>query len=315
MVRAPLFFQLSARFSTHLQSQFIIKEILMIHIIADTTSCIPPEVAKQQGIDYIPQIIVFGEETYRDDTEMNSETFLKRMQASANLPKTAAPPPSLYTPIYKEKSNNGDTIIVICPPQNLSGTSRSADVAAKDFPDADIRIIDTKIIAGGLGAVVLQAKKWVDEGLDADTIVSKIEEMSQRHRVYFVVDTLENLFKGGRIGAARALFGSLLQVKPILTITDGIIGSYDSQRTRKRAIARLKEIVLKDCPAGPSSHLCVMHGGAEDQALQLVSEFSATFDIPENEIPVYYLPPAILVHAGPGIVGVSYFTSPQNIED
>ena len=279
----------------------------MIHIIADTTSCIPTEQAKQKGIYYNPQIIVFGEESYRDDTEMNSETFLKRMRASATLPKTAAPPPALYTPIYKEKSEQGDTIIVICPSNNLSGTFRSAEVAAKDFPDADIRVIDTQLVAGGLGAVVLQAKKWVDEGLDADTITSKILEMSKREHVYFAVDTLEYLYKGGRIGAAKALFGSLLQVKPILTIAKGLIEPCESQRTHKRAITRLKEIALAECPQDNNAHFCIMHGDALEEARQLAVDLGPALNIPVNQIPIYNLPPAILVHSGPGIVGLSFF--------
>ncbi len=279
----------------------------MIKIIADTTSCIPPDEAHQKGIYYLPQIIVFGEETYRDDTEMNSLTFLKRLRVSAALPKTAAPPPALYTPIYQEVAEGGDTAIVICPSADVSGTFRSASVAAQDFPSADIRIIDTRLVAGGLGAVVLDALQWAADGEDADTIVKNIQIMAKRERVYFAVDTLEFLFKGGRIGAAKALFGSLLQVKPILSFREGLIEPYESQRTHKRAVARLKEIVLADCPHNPSAHLCVMHGDAEAEVRQLAAELSYELGIPVSQIPVYDLPPAILVHAGPGILGASYF--------
>jgi DegV family protein with EDD domain len=284
----------------------------MIHIIADTTSCIPVEEANQKGLGYIPQIIVFGDETYRDDTEMTPQLFLQRLRASSTLPKTAAPPPALYTPIFKSIAEQGDTAIVICPSTELSGTYRSATVAAQEFPDADIRIIDTRLIAGGLGSVVNQALKWVDEGLDADTIVANIQDMSKRDSIYFVVGTLEYLYKGGRIGAASALFGSLLQVKPILYINNGVIGPCENSRTRKRSISRLREIVLSQCPPGPESHVCVMHGDAEEEALQLISDLSKALNIPENEIPLYNLPPAILVHAGPGVLGASFFTADKD---
>jgi DegV family protein with EDD domain len=182
----------------------------VIKIVADTTSCISPAEAKQLGIYYLPQIIVFGEETFRDDTEMNAISFLKRLRTSPVLPKTAAPPPAMYTPIFQEQSEQGHTVIVVAPTADMSGTYRSACVAAQDFPNADIRVIDTKIVAGGLGAVVKQALKWANDGLEPDVVVEKIVEMSSRHRVFFVVDTLEFLFRGGRIGAAKALFGSLL---------------------------------------------------------------------------------------------------------
>jgi DegV family protein with EDD domain len=201
-------------------------------------------------------------------------------------------------------------MIVVAPTAQLSGTFRGASVAAQDFPNADIRIIDTQLIAGGLGAVVKQAVKWANAGLEPDVVVEKIKEMSSRHRVYFVVDTLEYLYRGGRIGAGKKLFGSLLQVKPILTLKDGLTEAYESQRTAKRALARLKEVVLSDCPRDPEAHLCVMHGDAEELARSIASEFGGILGIPVADIPIYDLTPAILVHAGPGVIGVSYFVAP-----
>jgi DegV family protein with EDD domain len=282
----------------------------VIKIIADTLSCISPAEAKELGIYYLPQIVVFGENSYRDDTEMDPISFLKRLKSSPVMPKTAAPPPALYEPIYRELAAAGHTMIVIAPTAEMSGTYRSACVAAQDFPDADIRVIDTKIIAGGMGAVVKQALKWANEGMDADTLVEKIVEMSSCMRVFFLVDTLEFLYRGGRIGAAKALFGSLLQVKPILTIDQGHTDVFESQRTHKRALARLKEIVLTDCPRDPDAHLCLMHGDAEDLARSVAAEFSVELGVPVNDIPIYDLTPAILTHSGPGVLGISYFTAP-----
>lgn len=283
----------------------------MIKIIADTLSCISPAEARELGIYYLPQIVVFGENSYRDDTEMDPISFLKRLKSSPVMPKTAAPPPALYEPIFRELSAEGHTMIVIAPTAEMSGTYRSACVAAQDFPDADIRVIDTKIIAGGMGAVVKQALKWAAEGVDADTLVEKIIEMSSRMRIYFLVDTLEFLYRGGRIGAAKALFGSLLQVKPILTIQQGHTDVFESQRTHKRALARLKEIVLTDCPRNPEAHLGLMHGDAEDLARSVAAEFSAELGVPVEDIPIYDLTPAILTHSGPGVLGISYFTAPE----
>lgn len=282
----------------------------MIKIIADTLSCISPAEAKALGIYYLPQIVVFGENSYRDDTEMDPISFLKRLKTSPVMPKTAAPPPALYEPIYRELAEQGHTMIVISPTAEMSGTFRSASVAAQDFPNADIRVVDTKIIACGMGAVVKQALKWAASGMDADTLVEKITEMSSRERVYFLVDTLEFLYRGGRIGAAKALFGSLLQVKPILTIRQGHTDVFESQRTHKRALARLKEIVLTDCPRDPAAHLGIMHGDAEELARSVAADFSAELGVPVEEIPIYNVTPAILTHAGPGVLGISYFTAP-----
>jgi DegV family protein with EDD domain len=283
----------------------------MIQIIADTLSNIPPAEAQALGVDYLPQIIVFGEETYRDDNEMDAVTFMQRLRSSEMLPKTAAPPPALYTPIFAKGAEQGNTMIVIAPTAEMSGTYRSALVAAQDFPKADIRIIDTKLIAAGLGAVVKQAVKWANAGLSPEAVIENIQEMSARHRVFFVVDTLEYLYRGGRIGAAKALFGSLLQVKPILTLKDGHTEPFESQRTAKRALARLKEVVLSNCPRDPQAHLGIMHGDAEDLARSIAAELGGILGIPVAEIPIYDLTPAILTHSGPGVIGVTYFVAPE----
>ena len=281
----------------------------MVRIVADTTSCLPVDLARQKGIYYVPQEIVIGEETYRDDTQMNPIEFLKRQRSSAVLPKTSAPGPAYYAPVYKEISESGDTAIVLVPSGAISGTLRGATVGAQDFPDADIRIVDTEIVAGGLGALVLEADRWAKEGLDAETIIEKAKVMAKRHRVYFVVDTLEYLYKGGKIGAASHLIGSLLQMKPILTMKEGIVASFESQRTHKRALARLKEIITAQCPPGPQSFLNIMHGDALDLANSFAAEIGAQLNIPVDQIPIYDLTPAILVHSGPGVIAVSFFVA------
>ena len=280
----------------------------MVKIVADTLSCLSLEQARQLGIEYLPQIIEFGDnESYRDDTEIDSPTFIKKLRLASSLPHTAAPPPALYTPVYEKLIAEGDTILVICPSAEVSGTVRSAEVAAKDFPGADIRVIDTKSIASGLGMMVVEACEWAKSGLDADAITARLLEMASREKIYFLVDTLEYLQKGGRIGKAQALIGGLLQVKPILTFKDGHTEPVESQRTKRRALARLCEIVEQTCPASVESHISVMHADALDEANYLVDYFKQCLRIPE--IPIFFLPPAILVHAGPGAIGVSYFTS------
>lgn len=278
----------------------------MIRIIADTTSVISTQEAEKLGVPYLPQIIVFGEESYRDDNELDTETFLKKLTASPVLPKTAAPPPALYTPIYEQYVSSGDTLIVICPSAEVSGTVRSASIAAKDFPDADIRVVDTRTIAAGLGSIVRQAVAWVKEGLDADTLVQRIENLGRRNRIFFYVNTLEFLYKGGRIGGAQALFGSLLQVKPLLTFVNGRVEPLETQRTKKRAFSRLEELVLKECPRSEDSHLEIMEVNARDDANQIIADLKTSLGV--SEIPIRNLPPAIIVHGGPGIIAISFFS-------
>jgi len=278
----------------------------MITIVADTTSSIPTEVAEQMGIPYLPQIIILGEKTYRDDYELNSQTLLQWMKNSPTLPKTAAPPPLLYHPIFEKYSDTGDTIIVLVPSAELSGTFRSAQVATEEFPGRDIRVIDTQSVGSPLAMMVFEAYQWARQGVDPDTIVTRVQAMSRRQKIYFVVDTLENLHKGGRIGGAKMLMGSLLQMKPILQLTSGRIEPFENQRTKRKAIARLLELVVCDCPHNDDSLVTIMHNSAESEAAELADKLKASLGV--AEIKVYDIPPAILVHAGPGVIAVGFFT-------
>ncbi len=230
----------------------------MIKIIADTTSGLPRELLASLGIVLIPQIVIFGEVSYRDDTELDTATFLAKLRSSRQLPKTAAPPPNLYFPHFEDALKKGDEVIVIAPSAKVSGTVNSAEVAARDFPNLKIHVVDSQSIAGNLATMVLVANQWVREGNSADVIVQRLNQWIPRSRTYFLVDTLEYLQKGGRIGNAKALLGELLQVKPILCLGGGQVQPFEQQRTKKRAINRLVEIVEQECPMGSASHICLV---------------------------------------------------------
>jgi DegV family protein with EDD domain len=277
----------------------------MVKIVSDTTSGLPREIAEHLGIALVPQIVVFGEKSYRDDTELDTATFLQLLKASKSLPKTAAPPPLMYYPIFQAAIDEGETVIVIAPSQKVSGTVRSALSAKDDFSNADIRVIDTQTVAGNLGSLAILAAKLAQEGRTADEIVAEIEKMIPRGRTFFVIDTLEYLQKGGRIGGAKALIGELLQVKPILQILDGQVQSFDQERTKKRATARLIEIVEEQVKGSTEPHLCVMQVDALDEADAIRRELGSRLGI--QNIPVYELPPAIVVHAGPKTLAIGFF--------
>ena len=277
----------------------------MVKIVADTTSGLPREMLKILGIPLIPQIVVFGEKSYRDDTELDTAAFLAKLKASKDLPKTAAPPPALYNPIYAEAKQLGESVIVIAPSAKVSGTVRAAKVAAQDFLGADVRVVDSLTIAGNLASLVLIADVWAKSGLDADTIVNRLNEWIPRGRIYFLVNTLEYLQKGGRIGGAKALMGELLQIKPILCLREGQVEPFEQQRTKKRAVTRLLEIVEEQCPKGPEAHLCVMQADAMEEAEVLAADLRSRMNL--TYIPIYELPPAIVVHGGPGVLGIGFF--------
>jgi DegV family protein with EDD domain len=279
----------------------------MVKIIADTTSGLPREMLRTLGITLIPQIVCFGEDSYRDDTELDTALFLEKLKASTLLPKTAAPPPGLYHPAFEEALKSGEDVVVVAPSAKISGTVRSAEVAAQDFPKLNVHVVDTQSIACNLASLVLLAHQWANQNVDAKTIVKRLNEWSQRGQIYFLVDTLEYLQKGGRIGGAKALLGEMLQIKPILCLRNGQVEPFEQQRTKRRALARLLEVVEEQCPKSPEAHLSVMQAGAVGEAKLLEAELKARMGL--THIAIYELPPAIVTHGGPGLLGIGFFVA------
>jgi DegV family protein with EDD domain len=278
----------------------------MINIIADSLCGIPASDREKLGIPFISQFVIIDGQSYRDTIEIDTPTLLKKMKTSAELPKTAAPLPEDYIPLYRKLAGPGDTAVVIAPSRTMSGTYRAAWVAKQEFPNADIRIIDTQTISGSLGSIVLQALFWVKAGWDADKLCAAVADMATRQRIFFLVDTLEYMRKGGRIGGAAALIGTLMQIKPILTLRDGQVEVYEKIRSKRAALDRMKELVELGCPRKPGAWLSVSHCSSPESANELAQHFKTRFGF--KYIPIYEIPPAIVVNGGPNILGVGFFT-------
>jgi DegV family protein with EDD domain len=279
----------------------------MVKIVTDTTSGLPPEIAKRYDIPVIPQIVIFGSESFVEGVDIDNAGFMARLRASRELPKTAAPAPEAFVEVFQRLVPSGEPIICIHPSAELSGTIRAVTVAAAEFPNADIRIIDTRMVASPVATMVTLAAQWAEAGADADTIEARVRDMSARCRIYFVVPTLEYLAKGGRIGGATALLGGILQVKPILVIRDGRADVYDRERTQKRAVARLKALALEQISRKGDGYLSVMHGEVPDEAQAVADDLKAQLGL--SDVPILDVPPAIVVHAGPGVLGVGFFVA------
>ncbi len=279
----------------------------MTMIVADTTCSLTPRVLNERGIPFVPQVVIFDDKSYHDDGELDTPAFLAKLKAASALPKTAAPEPTLYYPIFKKAQERGECVIVVAPSAKISGTVRSAQTAAQDFEGMDIRIIDSQTVSCNLASLVLLAADMAEAGKPADQIERTLLEMIPRGRLYFVVDTLEYMAKGGRIGGAKALLGELIQIKPILAIRDGQAEAYEQQRTRRRSLARLVEIVESQCPKSMDAHLSVLQVAAEDEARELAANLKTRMNLPE--VPIYELPPAIVVHGGPGAMGAGFFVA------
>lgn len=277
-----------------------------VRIVTDTTATLPPGYAAAHGIEVVPQIIVFGEESFREDVDLSYDEFIRRLKASPQLPKTAAPSVGDIINAYELQLGAARTVISIHPSTEVSGTVRSAlNARAESFPGADIRVIDTRTVAGNLASMVIAAAEWAEGGVDADQIVNRLTALIPRGRTYFLVATLEYLQKGGRIGGASALIGSMLQIKPILELRDGRVEAFEKVRTYRQALERLKQLVMEECPHSSEAHLCIMHADDLDTAQRLVSDLKRVLGL--DEMPIYSVGCAITTHAGPGALGVGFF--------
>jgi DegV family protein with EDD domain len=277
-----------------------------IRIVTDTTSALPLEYARAHHIEVVPQIINFGAGSFLEGATLEYAEFIRRLKSSPQLPKTAAPRPGDLIEAYRCQLVDAPTIISIHPSSEVSGTVRSALTAKNDaFPDADIRVLDSRLVAGNLASKVIAATEWAKRSVSADEIMARLQAMIPRGRIYFLVATLEYLQKGGRIGGATALIGSALQIKPILELKNGRVEALEKVRTYHHALARVKELVIEQCPRSREAHLCVMHADDQAGAQQLANDLKSALKI--GDIPIYPCSASITTHAGPRALGVGFF--------
>ncbi len=283
----------------------------MIHIITDTTANLPQEILDTYGIPQVPQYVHFGEETLRDSFDISPAEFYARQAAADELPKTSAPSPADFVPLFSriQSEDPRGTVLCIHPSSEVSGTVRSARLAAADFPDLDIRIFDTRSVSLGLGLMVWEAARLVQAGASAEAVLERLKHMRDHTQTYFVVDTLEYLAKGGRIGRAQHLLGTLLDIKPILALRDGVVESYSRARTRSRAIAAIRDLVIQQAQGQPRLQLGVAHAVCEAEGRALYEELAAALN-PETSL-FAEIGPSIGVHAGPGTLAVCWVSLPD----
>jgi DegV family protein with EDD domain len=273
-----------------------------IRIVTDSTSDIPEAVRKEYGIEMVPLKVHFGAETFYDAITIRPDQFYDKLASSAALPTTSQPSPADFLEVYKALGSEPDTeIISIHLSSALSGTYQSA-VLAKSILDGNtnVSVVDSKSASYGIGLLVVEAAKAAKQGKSKDEIVAHIEQLRREMRIYFLVGTLEYLQKGGRIGKAAALFGSLLNIKPILTIdNDGEVSSVDKVRGSKKAMARIVELLKADF-GDRDLHMTVAHAKSQEAADEFAELLRANFRI--SEMTFTDVGPVVGTHAGPGTV-------------
>ena len=274
---------------------------MTVRIVTDSASDLTHDEATALGIDVVPLSIRFGDDVFLDRVELGIDEFYRRMADSEDLPQTAAPAPGAFQEVFRRRFADGaDAIVCINLSSGVSATMESAELAARET-DGDVRVVDSRSVTAGGGMMVLAAAEAAAGGAGADDIVGLMEAMRERTRVFGAIDTLENLKKGGRIGNAQALLGSLLAIKPLIDISSGVVEEAGRQRTRKKSLAWLRDKVAEY--ADEIETLSVMHAQADDID-DLVGMLSPLVDPLATRVGV--IGPVGASHGGPGVSGLCF---------
>ena len=277
-----------------------------IRIVTDSSCDLPAAIADEHRITIVPLTIRFGAEELVDRRDLTPAQFWERCAASAVLPETAAPSPGSFEEAFRDAASAGASggasgIVCVNISSRLSATSQSAQAAAQAVADTvPVRVVDSRSVTLGLGMIVLEAARRAEAGGTLEEVTAAAEDASGRARVLGTLDTLENLKKGGRIGGAQALLGSLLSIKPAIEVRDGAVEPGPKQRTRSKALRFLVDKVAAE-PA--IEHLAVMHGAAPD--LDVLLDLLAPH-FPRDQIIVGDIGPVVGAHTGPRTIGVAY---------
>jgi len=275
----------------------------MIKIIVDSASSIAPDLAQELGIHLIPMKVLFGEETYLDGVNLDSNQFYERLVSSPQLPKTSQPSAGEFLDLFQRLTADGSELLCILISHQLSGTLSSAEAARDMLPNRSIHIFNSLSVSIGEGLMAMAAADMAAAGQPIEAILARLERMRTQMRIYFVVDTLEYLQRGGRIGGATAFLGTLLKVKPLLYIENGRIEPLEKVRTKQKAVERM--VTLMEGHFGKNTPIWsgIAHLHSPDEAAELEAIVRARFNCKRTL--TGDVGPTIGTHAGPGVMGLA----------
>ena len=272
----------------------------MVKIITDSTADIPSSLVQALGITVVPSYVTFGTQSYLDGVELTREQYYEKLTSSKLIPSTAAPPPAFYERVYRTAAEESEEIVSIHVSPNYSGIYSAAKVGASEVTGARVAVIDSANASMGYGWIVVAAAEAAQRGASYEEILALVEGMIPRAWVLAALGTLEFLYRGGRVGWAQALVGTLLRIKPILEIRLGEINLLERARTTKTALSRLLALVQD---LGPLERIIVLHTNAHDLACEFADELQEHH--PEWTRLIGHVGVTIASHAGPGTVGVA----------
>lgn len=275
-----------------------------IHIVTDSTADLKPEVIEKYNLHVVPLTIQIGGKTYLDRVDLEPESFLELMKNSDEMPKSSQPAPGVFKELYDRLGENGDQILSIHMTGGMSGTVESAKTAAQ-LTDSDVTVIDSRYISHALAFQVFEAADMAKAGKSMEEIVERVEQIRLNTKLFVVVDTLDNLVKGGRIGKGRALLGSLMKIKPIASLDDGSYTPVAKVRSHKQVVEYLFNDFKERTAGKVVKGVGIAHAGGLAMAEPLREKIKETGFM---DIKFDFTTPVISTHTGVGAIGFMYYT-------
>ncbi len=275
-----------------------------VAIVTDSTAYIPRDLVAQYGISVAPQVLIWGEETFNDGVDIQPVEFYTRLKGSKTMPSTSQVTPKAFLEAFQAQLDQGNEVLAILLSNDLSGTIASAVQAKELFPGAKIEIVDSRTTAMALGFIVLAAARAIEAGASMAEAKALAEQARNQVGVVFAVDTLEFLYRGGRIGGGSRFLGAALNIKPILEVTGGKVEGIEKVRTRSKSLSRVVEIIGERIGGRTPVRLATLHANSPDDAQLLLEEASKLLHPVESVLAE--VSPVVGTHAGPGTVGLAF---------
>lgn len=272
-------------------------------IITDSTAYIPKELRDELNIHMVPLSVIFGQETYREEMDMTNAQFYEMVREQ--LPTTSQPPIGEFVSLFETLAKEYDAAVVVTLSSGISGTYQGAVSAGEMVEGIDVYTFDSEISAMIQGFYVLEAAKMANQDKTPQDILARLGEMKQSMKAYIMVDDLSHLQRGGRLNAAQAFVGSLLQVKPIVHFVDGKLVPFEKIRTRKKALKRIFDLLGEVASEGAPMKASVIHANHPEEGEEIKAELERAY--PNVEFSLSYFGPVIGTHLGEGAIGIGWY--------
>lgn len=275
-----------------------------VAIVTDSSTYLPQDLAEDLGLHVVPLTLHWDDKSYRDGVDIQAEEFYERLSTSNSIPTTSQTPVNVFEQLFEKLLDQDFAVFAMLISSGISGTVESAMQAQKNFPGAPLEVMDSQLVSMALGFLVLRVARAAKDGASLEECVALANETTPKIGVYFTVDTLKYLAKGGRINTASRLLGAALDIKPIMEIREGKIELVESVRSRRKSMQRMLEMVDRDIAGREPVRISTFHAAAEEDCERLMQEAIARF-YPIETITTY-VSPVVGSHTGPGTLSIAY---------